>query len=223
VIQSYCKEGEVVPGQCRKYHKTEIYTTRLAQSKSVLSASGARVGINVIRVLVRLQTVRVTSLAGSSGAAVIVGLDGEAGGNEIRIRVEVDGGQIPVKLVAFESVLELEDAVLALGGGELDRDTTTVGVGLPGLVAGAAVGVNGLHGAGLGGSVPDVDGLVHVVDDLEATAGGGAGTCAGGSAGGLASDRVGTGHGSGSDSKDAGDEDVGEKHFEKIQKSDWFL
>ena len=221
VIQSYCKES--VPGHCRKYHKK--YTTRLAQSKSVLSASGARVGVNVVRLLVRLQAVRVTGLAGSSGAAVIIGLHGEARLNELRGRVQVDGRQIPVKGAAVKGVLELQDAVLVLGGGELDGDATTVGVGLPGLLAGATVGVDGLHGAGGGGSVPDVDGCVHVVDDLEATAGGGAGTgtCAGGSAGGIAAGHVGSGHGSGSDSKDAGDKDVGEKHFEKIQKSDWFL
>lgn len=169
--------------------------------------------------LVRISTVDVTSLAGSRRAARVTGGDRETSGNEVRVRVEVDGGKIPVKGLTLLGVLELEDAVLAGGGGHLDGDTAAVGVDLPVLAVGAATGAEGLHVTGAGRSAPDVDIGVQVVDDLDAAgarrSGAGAGASRGG--GSIAGHVVGVGHGGSSDSKDAGDKNVGEVHLEK----DW--
>jgi len=170
-------------------------------------------------VLVRISTVGVTSRAGSGRAARVTGGDRETRGNEGRIRVEVDGGKIPVKGLTLLGVLELEDTVLVGGGGHLDGDTAAVGVDLPVLAVGAATGAEGLHVTGARRSAPDVDIGAQVVDDLDAAgarrsgAGAGAGASRGG--GSIAGHVVGVGHGGSSDSKDAGDKNVGEVHLEK--------
>jgi len=168
-------------------------------------------------VLVRISTVDVTRLAGSGRAARVTRGDRETRGNEGRIRVEVDGGKIPVKGLTLLGVLELEDTVLVGGGGHLDGDTTAVGVDLPVLAVDAATGAEGLHVTGARRSAPDVDIGVQVVDDLDAAgarrSGAGAGATRG--RGSIAGHVVGVGHGGSSDSKDAGDKNVGEVHLEK--------
>jgi len=170
-------------------------------------------------VLVGISTVGVTSLAGSRRAARVTGGDRETRFDEVRVGIEVDGGKIPVKGLTLLGVLELEDAVLAGGGGQLDGDTAAVGVDLPVLAVGAATGAEGLHVTGVLRGAPEVDIGVQVVDDLDAARarrrGAGAGASRGGSSGSIAGHVVGARQGGSSDSKDAGDKNVGEVHLVK--------
>jgi len=191
--------------------------THLAQSEHIGGTGRARVCVGVIRVLVRLRAARVTGFASSSSAAGVARDNREAGSNEFRGRIEVDRGKIPVKGLTLIGVLELENAILAGTGGQLDGDTAAVGVGLPVLAVGAATRVDGLHVSRVLGGGPQVDASVQVVDDLNTSArsGGSAGASAGGCAGGVVASHVGTGHGSSGGSKNARNEDVGEKHLEK--------
>lgn len=161
--------------------------------------------------LVRISTVGVTRLAGGRRAARVTGGDRETRGDEGRVGIEVDGGKIPVKGLTLLGVLELENAVLISGGGHLDGDTAAVRVDLPVLAVGAATGAEGLHVTGAGRSAPDVDIGVQVVDDLDTARARRSGAI-------IAGHVVGTGQGGSSDSKNAGDKNVGEVHLEK----DWY-
>lgn len=125
----------------------------------------------VIRELVGLGAVDIARGAGGSRAAGIADGDAEAGGDDGRLRVEVDGGEIPEEGLAGLGVLELKDRGEVGDSGHLDGDAAAVGVGAPGLGVGAADG-DGLHLAADVGDGPEIDGLVHVVDDLDATRGG---------------------------------------------------
>lgn len=175
-------------------------TTHLSQSQDVLSISRARKGVDIIRVLVGLGAVGVAGLTGSLGAARVAGDSGETVLDEFRRSIHIDGGKIPVELVRVQSVLELENTVTGLSGGHLDRDATAVGVGLPLLAVGTTSRGDSVHVRGLIGGGPEVDVGAQVVHDLNITAG-----------------RVVTGtvgKSSGGGSQDAGDDNVGEDHFE---------
>jgi len=62
-------------------------------------------------------------------------------------------------------VLELENAISVLGGGHLDGDTTTVGVGGPVLVEGVS-DAEGLHAGLLVRDRPEVNIFTQVVHDI---------------------------------------------------------
>lgn len=142
--------------------------------------------------LVRLDAVGVTSGTGGISAGAVADGHSKSGGDEGGGLEEVDGRQIPVEDITGLSVLELEDAVTQLTGGNLDGDTTAVGVGQPGVAVEALAGGEGLHlTLGLGDN-PKVNGLVHVVQDVEARASG-----AGGAGDGAGADSAGAGGGAG--------------------------
>lgn len=151
--------------------------------------------------LVGVGAVGIAGSTGGRGAAGVTGGDGEAALDEGRGAIHVDGRQVPVESVGVDSVLELEDGVgVALGGGQLDGDTTTVGVGLPLLAVSATAAVEGIHAAGVGRGGPEIDIRAHVVDELDTAGARVTGTVRQGSSG---------------SSEDAGDEDVGEDHLER--------
>ena len=175
----------------------------LTQSQDVLSTSRARKGVDIIGVLVSLGAVGVARLTSSSITAGVAGDSRKTVLDEFRRSVHVDGRKVPEELVRVQSVLELEDAVTFLRGGHLDGDTTTVGVGLPLLAVSAATGGESLHITGLSGGGPEIDVGAQVVHDLNITA-----------ARRVVADAVGKSSGSGS--QDAGDDNVGEDHFECI-------
>lgn len=151
--------------------------------------------------LVSSLAVGITGITRSRGTAGVAGSSGEASLDEVRGRVHVDGRQVPEELLAVLGVLELQNGVAGLGGGELDGDATAVGVGAPFLGVLAAAGGHGLHVAGLGGGAPEVDVLVEVVDDLHVAGAG------------IVTSDDGLGERSSGGSEDAGDQDVGEEHF----------
>ena len=115
----------------------------------------------------------VTSLANGLGASggLISGDDREAEVGELVVAsLHVDAGHVPEDGVAGLGVLELEDIVLVLVEGQLDRDTAAVGVGAPGLGVDAAAALDGLHGTDVAGHGPGVDVLGEVVGDLDTAA-----------------------------------------------------
>lgn len=147
----------------------------LTESECVGVVDTTSQGVDIIGVLVRLDAVGIASSTGGISARAVANGDTESGGDERGGLEEVDGRQIPVQDIAGLGVLELEDAVTQLTGGNLDGDTTAVGVGQPGVAVEALAGSEGLHlTLGLGNN-PQVDGLVHVVADVEARAGGAGG------------------------------------------------
>lgn len=175
----------------------------LSQSQDVLSTSRAGKGVDIIGVLVGLSAVGVAGLTSSGIAAGVARDSRETVLDEFRGRVHVDGRKVPEKLVGVQSVLELEDAVTGLRGGQLDGDTTTVGVGLPLLAVSTTSRGEGLHITRLSGGGPEVNVGTQVVHDLNIT-----------TVGRVVTDAVRESSGSGS--QDAGDDNVGEEHFECV-------
>ena len=88
----------------------------LSQGDGVLRVDRARKSVDIVGVLVRLGAVDITGLASGGGAARIAGDGGESAFDEGRIRVHVDGGQIPVQCLLVDSVLELENTALRFSG-----------------------------------------------------------------------------------------------------------
>lgn len=86
------------------------------------------------------------------------------------VAAHVDAGEIPEDSLSPSGVLELQDIGLALRGGQLDRDTATIRVVLPGRGEGAAATLKGLHFPGNIRDLPSVDSAVQFVDDLETAA-----------------------------------------------------
>jgi hypothetical protein len=146
-------------------------TLRLTQGEGEGGTGAAGTSIVVIGELIGLSAVDIAGGAGGRGAAGVIDGDAEAGGNEGRIGGEIDGGEIPEESLAGLGVLKLEDGGEVGGGGDLDGDATAVGVDAPGLDVGGA-GLDGLHVAAGVGDGPEIDILAHVVDDLDAAAGG---------------------------------------------------
>lgn len=164
----------------------------------------------VIGLEVGLSALSVTSLAVDRRAVVtLLGRsDGESVLGESRVTAEVDAGHDPVDGVTTLSVLELEDIGLALSGGQLDGDTTTVVVGLPGLGVATTARRKGMHVTDSIRNRPRVDGSVaHVVGDGDA-AGARRGTVATNH---VVAEGVGKSRGSGGQS---GSEDGLEEHFD---------
>jgi len=175
--------------------------SHLSQSQDVLSILRARKSVDIIRVLVGGGAVGVAGLAGSSGAARVAGNSRETVLDEFRGSVHINRRHVPEQVGVVQGVLELKNTVLALGGGHLDGNTTAVGVDLPLLAVGAASGSEGLHFTRVLGSGPNVNVGAQVIHDLNIAARSVAGT---------------VGKSSGSSSQDAGDDNVGEEHFEYV-------
>jgi hypothetical protein len=109
----------------------------------------------------------VTRGASSRRAAAIVGSNSEADLGELRAGAHVDERKIPEDSVALQGVLVLEDIDLLRLHGHLDGDAAAVGVGAPALSV-AGTGLEGLHGAVILADGPVVDGVLHVVVDVDA-------------------------------------------------------
>lgn len=168
-------------------------------------------GVVIGRDQIGIGASRVARSTGGSGAGAIVRGDGEALGGELRAGTHVDAREIPEDRVTGESVLELEDIGLGRLGGELDGDTTAVGVGLPGLRVGATVGLEGDHGdIRIVGNGPGIEVAAQVVDNGDSTASGLSGS---GSVGGTGDDL--SRERGGNSSKDGSKtEDLGEHHLD---------
>lgn len=116
------------------------------------------------------STGNVASSASSRLAGRVSRANGEAHGGEIGVVTHVDAGEIPPDGGVLVGVLVLQNVGLLGAEGDLDGDSAAVGVGAPVLRVGLAA-VEGVHVAGDVGHGPEVDGLFHIVDDLDAVAG----------------------------------------------------
>lgn len=137
------------------------------------SADGAAVsGVVISGLEVSRRASLVTSRANSLGArgGLIRRLDREAHLGELAAGLHVDARQVPEDGVRGLGVLELEDILLPLVEGQLDGDTTAVGVGAPVLGVNTAAALDGLHRADAISNRPGVDVLLEVVGDLDAAA-----------------------------------------------------
>lgn len=182
----------------------------LANGQTKASINGATVsGMVISRLEVGRSTVGITSLADGLRARV-----GSAnGGNnsetvlgELRASTHVDAGKVPEDGVTGLGVLELENIGLVGVGGQLDGDTTAIGVGLPGLLVGTTTRLDSLHGTDILSDGPGVDVTVQGVGDLDAAASRGSLIAANHHAG---------GQGSSQSSEESGEaESLGEHHFE---------
>lgn len=112
----------------------------------------------------------VSRRAGCRRASRVGRADIKAHGAEFRALAHVDAGQIPPDGGTGEGILVLENIGRLRGERHLDGNTTAVGVGAPVLRI-ALTAVQGLHFAGDIRDGPQVDGLSHVVDDLDAVTG----------------------------------------------------
>lgn len=111
----------------------------------------------------------VTRGASSRRAGRVSRANSEAHSGEFGVVTHVDAGEIPPNGGVLESVLELQDFVLRRSEGDLDGDTTAVGVGAP-VLSVLLAAHEGVHLAGDIGDGPEVDGLFHVIDDLDSVA-----------------------------------------------------
>jgi len=182
----------------------------LTQSESETGAQRARVGVHIIRLLVSLRAVSVTSGTGSGSAARVTRCSSEARLDEVGAGVEINGRHVPEQSIAVLGVLELENTGLVLRGRHLDGDTATVGVGVPGFAVVTTAGGESLHAAAFGRGAPQVDVGAHVVDNLDTAAG-----AAGLEARLSGTNPVGVGESGGSGCEEAGKEDV-ESHDGKL-------
>lgn len=134
-----------------------------SQSKGEQRLGGTAESVNVVGVLVRLLAVGVATLTGDSLAAGIVGNE-ETASDEERVEKHVDGRHVPPESRVLVGVLELEDGVgVGGGGGELNGDTTAVGVDFPLVDGQVATSGDGLHLTGLHVGDPDVNLLLELV------------------------------------------------------------
>lgn len=197
---------------CLKKGKKECGCNHLlADSQGQSGVDGAAVsGVVISRNEIGSIASIITSLADGRRASRgrVSGQDSETELGELRVGAHVDARQIPEDSVGGLGVLELQDIFLVGVGGQLDRDTAAVGVGLPGLAVGTAVGSQGLHGTDGVGDGPGVNVLAQVVGDQDRATGGD---------GVVAANHVvhAGGEGRGQSSKGSGDtESLGEHHFE---------
>lgn len=116
------------------------------------------------------STGNVARRASSRFAGRVSRADGEAHGRELGVVTHVDAGEIPPDGGVLVGVLVLQDVGLLRAEGNLDGDSAAVGVGAPVLGVSLTL-VEGNHLAGDVGHGPEVDGLFHVVDDLDSVAG----------------------------------------------------
>jgi hypothetical protein len=189
-----------------------LFSRRRTEVQSHGDSVGATVsGLVVGGEEIGVGTGSVTRLAGSRRAVTrVVGGNSKAGCSECGVAAHVDARKIPVDGGLDQGVLVLQDVRLVLGGGHLDGDTATVGVEAPILrVTFSARGQSDHIAVGRVTDRPKVDGLVHVIDDADATA----------SAGGGAVSVTGLNGGRNSSGQCAkggeGSESVGEHHCEK--------
>ena len=163
----------------------------------------------ILGLQVRLGTLLVPSAAVDTGAVLagLGGLDREAVLGELGVAAHVDARHVPEDGVAAFGIFELQDIVLAGGGGQLDGHATAVAVGLKLFRVGAAARREGLHVSSTTRDGPRVDVLPQFVENLHAAAAATAG---------LVTSLDGHGVGEGrSESGQGGEEtELGEHHFE---------
>lgn len=111
----------------------------------------------------------VTRSASSRGASAVVGIDRKADLGELRVCAHVNERKIPEDSVALQGVLVLENINLLRLHGHLDGDAAAVGIGAP-VLSVAGTWIEALHGAGILADGPVVDGVLHVVVDVDAAA-----------------------------------------------------
>jgi len=161
------------------------------------------------RLEVGSSTVGITSLADGLRARVGSangGNDSETVLGELGTSTHVDAGEIPEDGVTGLGVLELENIGLVGVGGQLDGDTTTIGVGLPGLLVGTTASLDGQHGTNVLRDGPGVDITVQGVGDLNTAASRNSV---------IAANHHARGQGSSQSSEESGKaESLGEHHFE---------
>ena len=145
----------------------------LADGQRKTSVDGAAVSRPVV---VREQvSIRASGVAGSAdgrGArgGCVSGLNRKAILGELGVRAHVDARQVPEDGVDGLGVLELQHILLVGVGRQLDGDTTSVGVELPGLGVDTTVGGENQHGTGDVGHGPGVDVDIQVVGNQNGTA-----------------------------------------------------
>lgn len=151
----------------------ETETSLKGRSEVELEQITAHAGVSspvVVGKQVGSSTGNIASSASSRLAGRVGRADGEAHGGELGVITHVDAGEIPPDGGVLVGVLVLQDVGLLRAEGDLDGDAAAIGVGAPVLRVGLAA-VEGVHVAGDVGHGPEVDGLFHVVDDLNSVAG----------------------------------------------------
>lgn len=101
---------------------------------------------------------------------VIVG-NSETGSGERRVVGHVNAGKIPEDSGIREGVLVLQDISVVRSGGHLDRDAATIRVEAPFFGVLLTGGESNHWRIGCVADGPQVDGRVHVVDDVDTTSG----------------------------------------------------
>ena len=178
-----------------------------AESQGEAGVDGAAVGsVVVLGLEIGLSARSVPGVTVDGGAVTggLAGRDIEAvlgeGGSGT---VHVNARHVPEDSLSGLGVLELQDIGLVLVGGQLDRDTAAVGVGLEVLGVRAASRAEGVHVANTVRNGPRVDVGVHVVDN------GDAGTAA------LTTDNGGLRESRGEGGQSSSNESLGEHHLER--------
>lgn len=116
----------------------------------------------------------VARCASSRRAIGLVGGNCEADGSELRRSAHIDAREIPEDSVSLQGVLVLKDIDLLGLHGHLDGDAAAVGVGSPALRV-SATGLDADHGRVVLADRPEVDGVLHVVHDVDTAAAAAAG------------------------------------------------
>ncbi|KAI7971369.1 hypothetical protein EIK77_003425 [Talaromyces pinophilus] len=149
--------------------------------------STGRAAINSMVIVPDKVSVGASSVArsASSGrASTVVGSDSKADLGELRAGAHIDDRKIPEDGVSLQGIFVLEDINLFGLHGHLDGDSTAVGIGAPALSV-AGTGLKALHGTVICADLPVLDGVLHVVVDVDiATVTASVGSAVGGSSGG---------------------------------------
>jgi hypothetical protein len=156
------------------HNKTSLLGSGRAEVQCHTDSVRASVsGMVVSRNEISISAGSVARLAsGRRAVAGISGGNGETSSSEGRVAAHVDAGKIPVDCGVGQCVLVLQDISLVGGGGDLDRDTATIGVKAPVFGVTLTTGGESDHfGVGCVADGPQVDGLAHVVDDIDTTSG----------------------------------------------------
>jgi hypothetical protein len=173
--------GQPGPWRVRHRHRYQLdlfsetqfdETKYLKRAKVELEEVAALASVScpvVVREQVSSSARNITRSASSRSAGLVFRADGKAHGGELGVVTHVDTGKIPPDDGLLEGVLVLQDVGLLRSEGHLDGDTTTVGVGAPVLRVVLAT-VESVHFTGDVRDGPEVDGLLHVVDNLDTVA-----------------------------------------------------
>ena len=156
------------------YSKTSLLGRRRAEVQRHADSLRATVsGMVIGRDEISISTGRVARLAcGRRAVTGVIGGNGETSGGEGRVAAHVDAGKIPEDGGVRQGVLVLQDIGLVGSSGHLDGDTATAGIEAPVFGVTLTTGGESNHfGIGCVADGPQVDGLAHVVDDIDTTSG----------------------------------------------------